>query len=281
MLTSTNLDAICSIIADTASHTNKAQGPRVLSTGDFLKPVHIGPSQGGHFTLLSVREDRAELIDSLPSFRKGEAHTKALRLLQTRPEAAKSLRITTVQQRPNKCGFIVANEVARRLHVPTSTTPREHWSPILIQYRKQKLTECEQQLQEMKQRIAEIGGLTNQESDETQRETPTIPAKETATSPNPTDFNTSVPIISREAKKFSYTRYRGDSDLGMGQRTRRMARCHHKKVHNRTLDSRQLRTSFLRRMPSVEKDWRKWKFCAHTRHHLLHSPDRKHLAHLL
>lgn len=79
------------------------------ATPPFLKPIHIGPSESGHFVLLAVpASGPALLFDSAPGYLPGAARAAAS-TLTTRP-----IELRCLKQGTSECGFVVVS-VARSL----------------------------------------------------------------------------------------------------------------------------------------------------------------------
>ena len=162
MLSSENLDALVDFIRRSApkNTTVVATCDRIVpATGDFLKPIHIGPTKAGHFVLLALVEDRAHIVDSLPNFRPNEAVGIARKLLFASGNRLGGLsapiELRVVTQKTNECGFVVAEQIARLMGVPPSESPRNRWGPELISLRREQKNEAEKRLATINAIIAE------------------------------------------------------------------------------------------------------------------------------
>jgi hypothetical protein len=125
---------------------------------NFLRPIHIGDRDAGHYVLLHVdRFGRATLYDSIPSYCAGQARAVAARLLQH--DDIYEIRLPA--QGTNECGFCVTNCARRILGVSHVASPapgdlRRHYAPMLVARRQRELGQARDELQTIQSNLAEI-----------------------------------------------------------------------------------------------------------------------------
>ena len=144
MMTSADLDHMLSRLVLPAVSRLAVVGTLERPPQDFfLRPVFVGPSQSGHFTLLHAEAGTATIFDSSPGYRPGEAASKARELLgDDRP-----LKLSTLSQGPGECGFVVINKTLKILGLPSIESAkagvlRAHYAPILQQHRRDTLNDA-------------------------------------------------------------------------------------------------------------------------------------------
>jgi hypothetical protein len=152
-------------------------------TKNFLRPVFVGLTESGHYTLLHVdNRGFARLLDSVMSFRPGEAIATAASILGHNDISAQQL----PAQGTNECGFSVLNAARRILSVSHVDNPapgclRRHYAPLLIRLREDSL----RHLQLEHERLKAINHAMYQQA---QRQSPS--PTQTDSNPSPSKQNT-------------------------------------------------------------------------------------------